>query len=132
MTLSPIHQQITFLYCSDLEMSSAFYRDILELEFALDQGNCHIYALSPTSFIGLCNLHDRPSSPVGVTISLVTDDVDAMYQMLIAKGIKFDRNPAYSERFNVYSCLFLDPNGYRIEIQKFCDPHWKTSVQTSQ
>lgn len=120
-----VNQQVTFLYTDDLEKSSAFYRDTLELEFALDQGSCHIYKLSPTSFIGICTLADRPSSPVGLTISLVVEDVDACYQALEVKGVHFERTPAYSERFNVYSCLFLDPNGYRIEIQEFRDPDWQ-------
>ena len=120
-----IHQQVTFLYTDDLEKTSAFYRDVMELELALDQGPCHIYALSPTSFIGVCSLSDRPSSPVGLTVSLVSDDVDGFYQRLVDKGVVFEREPALSEKFNVYSCLFLDPNGYRIEIQEFRDEKWK-------
>lgn len=120
-----INQQVTFVYTDDLEKSSAFYRDTLELEFVLDQGSCHIYKLSPTSFIGVCRLAERPSSPVGLTLSLVVDDVDGAHQALVEKGVPFERNPAYSEQFNVYSCLFLDPNGYRIELQEFRDPKWK-------
>lgn len=120
-----IDQQVTFLYTEDLEKTSNFYSETLELEFALDQGNCHIYKLSPTSFLGICRLQDRPTSPVGVTVSLVSGDVDAFYKNLIAKGVIFERAPKYSEAFKVYSCLFLDPNGYRIEIQEFRDKYWK-------
>ncbi|NQV99138.1 MAG: VOC family protein [Rhodospirillales bacterium] len=120
-----IRQQVTFLYTDDLAATSAFYRDVMELEFALDQGPCHIYKLSPTSFIGLCTLADRPTSPVGVTISLVVDDVDGFHATLVNKGVTCERSPAFSERFNVYSCLFIDPNGYRLEIQEFRDPEWK-------
>ena len=125
MKQNSVHQQVTFLYTDDLEKSSAFYRDILELEFALDQGSCHIYKLSPTSFIGVCSLADRPTSPVGVTLSLVVEDVDAFHRALVGKGVSFERAPAYSEQFDVYSCLFFDPNGYRIEIQEFRDSKWK-------
>ncbi len=106
-------------------MTSKFYREILELPFVLDQGPCHIYKLSPTSFIGICTLQNRPTSPTGLTLSLVSDDVDGFYQDLRAKGVTFERPPAFSERFNVYSCLFLDPNGYRIEIQEFRDEKWE-------
>ncbi len=120
-----IGQQVTFLYTDDLEMTSQFYGQTLELDFVLDQGSCHIYRLSPSSFIGLCSLHDRPTSPVGVTLSLVSDDVDGFYDFLVAKDVVFERSPAYSETFNVYSCLFLDPNGYRLEIQQFRDKNWK-------
>jgi hypothetical protein len=52
---------------------------------------------------------------------LIRDDVDGFNQNLVAKGFKFEREPAYSEGFKVYLCLFLVPSGYRIEIQKFCD-----------
>lgn len=124
MNAHPVNQQVTFLYTEDLDGSSVFYRDVMGLEFVLDQGSCHIYRLSPSSFIGVCTLADRPTSPVGVTISLVVDDVDGFHQALVDKGITFERAPAYSERFNVYSCLFLDPNGYRIEIQQFRDKTW--------
>jgi len=120
-----IDQQVTFLYTDDLKNTSAFYRDVLELEFALDQGSCHIFKLSPTSFLGVCHLQDRPTSPVGLTISLVSGDVDGFHKHLIDKGVAFERAPEFSERFQVYSCLFLDPNGYRIEIQEFRDDNWK-------
>ena len=52
-------------------------------------------------------------------------DVDGFYQNLVAKGVKFEREPAYSGCFNVYSCLFIDPNGCRIEIEEFRDKKWK-------
>ncbi|WP_282609123.1 VOC family protein [Pelagibius sp. Alg239-R121] len=119
------NQQITFLYTTDLEASSAFYREVMELPFALDQGCCHIYRLSPSSFLGVCDIADRPKSPVGVTVSLVVSDVDAWCTRLKDKSVVFEREPGYSEKFKVYGALFLDPNGYRIEIQQFRDPDWK-------
>ena len=54
MKRSQITQQVRFLYTDDLEKRSAFYRDVIELKLALDQGACHIYHLSPTSFITIC------------------------------------------------------------------------------
>lgn len=118
-------QQITFLYTTDLEGTSRFYSEIMELPFALDQGCCHIYRLSPSSYIGVCDIADRPKSPVGVTVSLVVPDVDAWCERLKSRGVVFEREPGYSETFKVYGALFLDPNGYRIEIQQFRDPKWK-------
>ena len=98
------------------------------MEFVVDQGACHIYRLTDTSFIGICDLPDRPSEQVGVTISMVSDDVDGWHRFLSAKGVEFVRDPAHSDRFGVYSALFISPNGYRIEIQSFDDPGWATRV----
>jgi catechol 2,3-dioxygenase-like lactoylglutathione lyase family enzyme len=120
-----ISDSVVFIYTDDLVASSRFFRDVLELEFVVDQGACHIFRLSATSYIGVCALQDRPRSPVGVTIAIVTPDVDGWHAFLTAKGLVYQTPPRLSERFNVYSSLFIDPNGYRIEIQNFCDPSWR-------
>ncbi|MFB0991619.1 MAG: hypothetical protein QMB78_05305, partial [Rhodospirillales bacterium] len=70
-------------------------------------------------------IQDRPKRPVGEIIILIRDDVDRFNQNLVAKGVKFEREPAYSECFNVYLCLFLVPSGYCIEIQEFCNKKWE-------
>lgn len=120
----PINQNVIFTYTEDLESASAFFRDVMELDFVVDQGACHIYRLSESCFIGVCNLPDRPSSPVGVTITLVSNDVDGWFKFLTDKGIEFERQPAHSTQFGVYSTLFISPHGYRIEIQSFDDVEW--------
>jgi catechol 2,3-dioxygenase-like lactoylglutathione lyase family enzyme len=120
-----ITDSIIFTYTDDLRASSRFFRETLELEFVVDQGPCHIFRLSPTSYIGVCNLSDRPRATAGVTISIVSDDVDGWYEFLTAKGLTYQVEPRSSERFKVYSSLFIDPNGYRIEIQSFLDPKWR-------
>jgi catechol 2,3-dioxygenase-like lactoylglutathione lyase family enzyme len=128
-TSTPVRPDITdsivFTYTDDLPASSRFFREVLELEFVVDQGLCHIFRLSPTSYIGVCSIPGRPRATVGVTITIVTSDVDGWHAFLTAKGLVYDTPPRNSERFNVYSSLFIDPNGYRIEIQRFNDPHWR-------
>ena len=120
----PIDQNVIFTYTDDLEKASAFFHEVMELEFVVDQGACHIYRFNDTCFIGVCCLPDRPSQKVGVTISLVSSDVDGWYQFLTSKGVEFERAPSHSEEFGVYGCLFISPHGYRIEIQCFDDPDW--------
>jgi catechol 2,3-dioxygenase-like lactoylglutathione lyase family enzyme len=120
----PISQSITFTYTDDLDRASGFFREIMELELVLDQGPCHIYRLTETSFIGVCNLPDRPTDAAGVTITIVSDDVDGWRDFLESKGLVYQRLPARSERFRIYSSLFVSPHGYRIEIQRFDDPSW--------
>lgn len=119
-----ISQSIVFTYTDDLEPASRFFREVMALDFVVDQGACHIFRLTPQSYIGVCRLHDRPRAAVGVTISIVSDDVDGWHDFLVAKGVRFVRQPAASREFGVYSTLFLSPDGYRIEIQRFDDPAW--------
>jgi catechol 2,3-dioxygenase-like lactoylglutathione lyase family enzyme len=121
----PITDSIVFTYTDDLAASSRFFRETLELEFVVDQGPCHIFRMSPNSYIGVCDLPGRPRSTVGVTITIVTSDVDGWHAFLTGKGLVYQTAPQTSTRFNVYSSLFIDPNGYRIEIQNFLDPKWR-------
>ena len=125
MTHPPISDTIVFTYTDDLPASSQFFRDVLELEFVVNQGLCHIFRMSPTSYIGVCSIPGRPRSTVGVTITIVTPDVDGWHTFLTGKGLIYQQPPTLSERFNVYSSLFIDPNGYRIEIQNFRDAKWR-------
>lgn len=120
----PIDQSIVFTYTDDLEAGSKFFREILELEFVVDQGACHIFRLSDTSFLGICSLPDRPNATVGVTITIVSSDVDGWHKFLGSKGIEYIKDPSHNAQFNVYSSLFLSPDGYRIEIQNFDDKEW--------
>ena len=121
----PISDTIVFTYTDDLPASGRFLREVLELEFVVDQGLCHIFRLSPTSYIGVCQIPGRPRATAGVTITIVTPDVDGWHAFLTAKGLVYQQPPTLSTRFNVYSSLFVDPNGYRIEIQTFRDPKWR-------
>lgn len=122
----PISQSIVFTYTDDLERASRFFAEVLALDFVVDQGSCHIFRLTQESYLGVCRLPDRPRAAAGVTISIVSDDVDGWHEFLVAKGVKFVRQPAPSAEFGVYSTLFLSPDGYRIEIQRFADPDWHT------
>lgn len=125
MARPAITDSIVFTYTDDLAGSSRFFRETLDLPFVVDQGACHIFRLSPTSYLGVCSIPGRPRATVGVTITLVTDDVEGWHRFLTAKGLVYAQPPQVSERFNVHSSLFIDPNGYRIEIQTFRDPSWR-------
>ena len=120
----PINQNVIFTYTDNLETTSAFFREVMELDLVVDQGACHIYRMSDTGFIGICCLPDRPTAKAGVTITVVSDDVDGWYRFLADKGVEFERTPAHSAEFGVYSCLFISPHGYRFEIQSFDDRQW--------
>ncbi|MCP3689014.1 MAG: VOC family protein [Gammaproteobacteria bacterium] len=119
-----ISQSVIFTYTDDLEQTSSFFRETMELDFVVDQGPCHIFRLSELSYLGVCCLADRPTEKSAVTITLVSNDVDGWYRFLTAKGVEFIKEPSHSPQFNVYSSLFMSPHGYRIEIQSFDDRSW--------
>lgn len=110
---------VVFTYTDDLKKGCRLWEQVLGFECAIDQGECRIFRTSPGSYVGVCTIRDRPRSPVGVTISLVTENVDELAQKVADADYEILFGPAYSEQFNVYSCIFLNDDGYRCEIQRF-------------
>jgi len=124
MAHPPITHSIVFTYTDDLSAASRFFGSVMELDLVVDQGACHIFRLSPSSYLGVCCLPDRPREKTGVTITIVSPDVDGWHRFLTGKGVRYVSGPAHSAEFGVYSSLFHSPEGYRIEIQHFLDPQW--------
>jgi catechol 2,3-dioxygenase-like lactoylglutathione lyase family enzyme len=125
MVLRPtLDQQVTFLYTADLEQTAAFYRDVLQLPLALDQGACRIFGVTRQAFVGFCQHLEAPAQPQGVILTLVSEQVDAWHDFLRAQGAAIEKPPTHNARFNIYHLFLRDPNGYLIEIQQFLDPAW--------
>ena len=118
-------QQVTFLYASDLQVSRAFYENILDLPLVLDQGACRIYQVSKDGFLGICQCHEE-TTPArdGVIFTLVSEDVDGCYDRLISNGAEIEAPPVQNTDFNIYHFFLRDPDGYLLEVQRFCDPAW--------
>lgn len=115
-------QSVTFLYTADLAATARFYEAVVGLPLVLDQGNCRIYRVSADGFLGFCARSGV--QPSGVIVTFVTPDVDAWYHRLQAQGVDFEKAPTYNPDYNIYHCFLRDPNGYLLEIQRFCDPTW--------
>jgi catechol 2,3-dioxygenase-like lactoylglutathione lyase family enzyme len=126
MTKGPFDSQITFCYTRDLEATARFYEDLLELPMILDQGGCRIYRVASEAYVGFCG-RESAGVPSGVILTLVTDDVDGWHRRLSDAGVEFEKSPALNTDYNIYHCFLRDPNGYRIEIQRFEDPRWPDS-----
>lgn len=133
MTRPLIQQQVTFLACPDLDAADAFYRGLLGLPLALDQGACRIYRVGAAgnAFLGFCARTDNlaASSAVGVILTLAVDsqaDVDAWYRWLLGNGMStaVERPPTFNPAFNIYHLFLRDPAGNLVEIQAFLDPRW--------
>lgn len=116
--------QVTFCYTTEFEATTHFYESLLALPLALDQGACRIYRICDRAFIGICRRDKQPQSD-GIILTLVSNDVDGWYTRLKARGVEFEKPPAFNPKFNIYHCFLRDPAGYLIEIQRFDDPDWK-------
>ena len=123
MALS-IDSHIVFLATRDLPVTAAFYEKAIGLTLALDQGKCRIYQVADAAFLGFCAKKEVAARD-GVIVTLVSRDVDEWYQQLLARGVQFEKEPAYNPEFQIYHCFLRDPNGYLVEIQRFEDPRWK-------
>lgn len=120
-----IDQQITFIYATDLATSAKFYEEVMGFNLWLDQGNCRIYQVSTDGYIGVCqqrspapnHLPEHP--PTNIILTIVTQEVDAWYHHLSARGIAFEKAPEHNPKYQIYHCFLRDPDGYLLEIQRF-------------
>lgn len=115
---------VVFLYVDDLARSAAFYGEALGLPLVLDQGSCRLYRVASGGFVGVCGSGDRPTTPDGLIVTLVRDDVEAYCQELVARGVVLEQPPRHDERFGIHHAFLRDPDGHLIEIQRFDDTAW--------
>lgn len=115
---------ITFLPTADLDSTRIFYQDSLGLPLRLDQGTCLIFQITPESHIGFCSGLKPVDQPNEIIVTLVTDEVDSFHNHLSSKSVETDGPPRLNEKFQIHHFFTKDPNGYRVEVQKFLDPRW--------
>jgi lactoylglutathione lyase len=119
-----VQANIVFLYYKDIPRAQRFYEDVIGLRLAVDQGFAKIYQISPTSFVGLVDesqgLH-RASDSKPVTLSFVTQDIDAWYEYLASKGVKLRGPVRDATRHPTRGFVAYDPEGYFLEFERFLD-----------
>ena len=113
-------QQVTFLSVNNLEKSTEFYGEKLGLRLARDQGTCRIFHVSGSSYVGVCQ-SDASVGSNGLTLTMVSNDVDGWYRRLLAQGVTIKHPPRLNEKYQIYHFYLEDPDGYTIEIQRFED-----------
>ena len=57
--------------------------------------------------------------PEGVTVTFVTDKVDQWHDRLIDYGASVEGPPEMNEDFKIYNFFARDPDGTRLEFQRF-------------
>ncbi len=121
--MSRFDQQVTFLLVDDLDRSTLFYRDTLGLSLVLDQGDCRIFGVTATAFVGVCERRGRTDRD-SVLVTFVTDDVDGVHETLAAAGVPCEKAPQRYDDYDVYHAFYRDPDGFLVEVQRFLDPAW--------
>jgi catechol 2,3-dioxygenase-like lactoylglutathione lyase family enzyme len=120
-------ESISFLPCLSLSATDRFYSSSLGLSLTLDQGSCRIYRVNEAAFWGFCEHLEPLSNPHSVILTIVADDVEGWFARLSSLGVEVDGEPRTNEKFGIFHFFAKDPNGYRVEIQRFSDRDWKVS-----
>lgn len=114
---------IVFFYVKDLNKETSFYRDILGFKLVLDQGWIKYFALNERAQLGLVDASRgaiKASEDKPVLLSLVVDDPDSYWKALLeAKYEKTPPEPKTREDIGIRAFIFEDPEGYKLEFQKF-------------
>ncbi len=112
---------VVFFGASSLDDVHAFYHGCLELPLYKDQGLCRIYEVPGGGMLGFCShlaVQYEEKSPI---ITLLTDDVDGLYERVLEYGYRPETEPKVYSKFNIYHFFLKDPSGYTVEIQTFLD-----------
>lgn len=120
--LMKIEYPIFFFYYKDLEKAFNFYKEVLGFKLAIDQGWCKILKIMESAYLGLVDEKRGSLKSVkekGALLTLVVDDVEAWHDGLSNKRIPGLTPIFTNEEIGVKGFFFEDPEGYKIEIQKF-------------
>ena len=121
---------ITFLYSNNAQESWAFYEDVLGLRLCVDQASCRIFEFCDGGFLGVCSKEDVDITE-NIIVTFVEDDIDGRYADLVAKGVETDGEPRQNDTYGIYHFFARDPDGYRLEFQRFLDPDWSKNETRS-
>lgn len=114
---------ISFLPSTDIDRSADFYERVLGLQLVLDQGGCRIYRLTDTAYLGVCQR--EPFEDVQPVITtLLADDIDGWHAAIVATGWPDVTEPEHSDAYRIVHIWVTDPDGNKLEIQRFDDPDW--------
>lgn len=113
---------ITFLYYRDLPAAHAFYRDVMGLRLAIDQGDlAKIMEIAPNAHVGLVDERHgmnswQPEKCVQLCIRVA--DVDAWHAYLSDRRVDELSQVFVNDRIGIRAFVFRDPEGYQVEIQQ--------------
>ena len=119
---APHELAITFLYYRDLPRAFAFYRDVLGLPLAIDQGDlAKILRIAPGAHVGLVDEAkgmNRWQAEKCVQLCIRVADVQAWYAYLQEMAVNNLSRMFENEKLGIRAFVFRDPEGCQIEIQQ--------------
>lgn len=122
LTQPPFDAGIVFVPTADLAACARFYEGALGLPMVLDQGGIKIYAVAGGSYLGFCQSQGPLAADDRLILTFITDDVDGWHRRLADAGASTDGPPRENPRYRIYHFFARDPDGYRIEVQRFLHP----------
>lgn len=110
-----------FYPVEDLAATRDFYVRDLGLALARDQGTCLILRAG-SGLVGFCGADRAAAGHPRLILTLVCDDVDAVYRRLRRLGVELEGLPRDNAAYGIRHFFARDPDGYRVEVQRFDDP----------
>jgi predicted enzyme related to lactoylglutathione lyase len=111
-----------FYYYDDLDAPWEFYQNVLGFETVVDYGFAKIMRVAESSYLTLVasesGMHSA-DEPKTVTLSLVSDQLDAWYEHLSEAGVQMYRRIDGRPQLEF---VISDPGGYLLRFQRF-NPH---------
>ena len=123
--MSEFAQQVTFLKVVDLEISTVFYRDRIGLQLVLDQGDCRIFAVTATAFLGNGDQILDDKFPIGIfqihqilanqfrlggqgfigSLEIIGEHVELTFDEFTFGVVEFSQRTVYALLFDKSHCL---------------------------
>ncbi|MCP5037720.1 MAG: VOC family protein [Rhodobacteraceae bacterium] len=116
---------ITFFYYRDLPAAMRFYKDVLGLSLAIDQGWCKIYEICPGAHVGLVDETKgmkKWAATKPVQLCIRVPDVDEWYGYARSRDLTGLSDLFINDEIGIRAFVFNDPEGYQIEIQSAMRP----------
>jgi catechol 2,3-dioxygenase-like lactoylglutathione lyase family enzyme len=121
-----------FFYYQNLPRAQKFYEETLGLKRVLDYGFASIHQISRTTFVGLVDeaggMH-KTTETKSVTLSFISEEVDAWYQYLTGKGVGMHRPLKDATRHPTRGFVARDPEGYFLEFETFLQHEQNMKLQ---
>jgi catechol 2,3-dioxygenase-like lactoylglutathione lyase family enzyme len=117
-----IHGVGVTVLVTDLDQSVAFYRGMLGF-YEIDSGEASAVLASGDTRVVLRTVHNlAPEAGRLINLNLEVGDVQAVYEELRAKGVKFVSTPRVVDRggkLELWSATFRDPDNHSIAITQW-------------